>query len=392
MKILAVHNYYQLAGGEDTAFEREVDLLRSKGHDVVTYQRSNKETQNLPALQKAGLAVNTIWSSSAKRELAALLAREEPDLAHFHNTHLMISPAAYYACNEAGVPVVQSLDNPRLICPAATLYRDGHVCHDCVGKTPPWPGVVHACYRGSRAQTAVVAAMLTTHRVLGTWQHTVDRYLVATDFYRQLFIEGGLPAEKLVLKRHFVAPDPGVRAQTAGDYALFIGRLDAEKGVRVMLQAWQAVADIPLRIRGDGQLLAEVEATAAANANISVVPRLPAGELTALIEGARFLVWPSQGHYETFGFVAAEAFACGVPVIASDAGVMSEMVQDKKNGLLFQQENPADLADKVRWAWNHPDELAAFGRQARLDFETRYSAEATYPQLMEAYEEAIASN
>jgi glycosyltransferase involved in cell wall biosynthesis len=391
MKILAVHNYYQLGGGEDTAYEHEIALLRRHGHEVITHERSNKETGALSSVHKAGLAINTIWSQSSNQEIAEILSREKPDLVHFHNTHLMISPSAYYACKDAGVPVVQSLDNPRLICPAATLYRDGHVCHDCVGKTPPWPGVVHACYRGSRAQTAVVAAMLTAHRILGSWQNLVDRYLVATDFYRALFIEGGLPEEKLLLKRHFVDPDPGLRSDTAGGYALFVGRLDPEKGIRLMLEAWRPLSDIPLKIRGDGPLLNEVQAASAANANITLIPRLPADELTALIKGARFLLWPSQGHYETFGFVAAEAFACGVPVIASNAGVMSELVQHQKNGLLFEQESPADLVSKVRWAWDHGKEMAALGRQSRIDYETRYSADATYPQLMAAYESALAS-
>jgi glycosyltransferase involved in cell wall biosynthesis len=389
MKILAVHNYYQLGGGEDTAYEHEVALLRRHGHEVNTYERSNKETQSLSPLQKSGLAINTVWSQSSNLEIAALLSKHNPDLVHFHNTHLMISPSAYYACKDAGIPVVQSLDNPRLICPAATLYRDGHVCHDCVGKTPPWPGVLHACYRDSRTQTAVVAAMLTTHRLLGTWQHLVDRYLVATDFYRDLFIEGGLPADKLLLKPHFVDPDPGARTDASGDYALFIGRLDPEKGIRLMLEAWDSLADIPLKIRGEGPLLADVQTAAASNANIAHVPRLSVVELTALVKGARFLVWPSQGHYETFGFVAAEAFACGLPVITSNAGVMREMVQDEVNGLLFDQESPADFAAKVRWAWEHPKEMAALGRQSRSTYETRYSADATYPQLIAAYESAL---
>jgi glycosyltransferase involved in cell wall biosynthesis len=391
MKILAVHNYYQLGGGEDTAYEYEVALLRRHGHEVITHERSNKETQALSSIQKAGLAINTIWSQSSNQEISGILGREKPDLVHFHNTHLMISPSAYYACKDAGIPVVQSLDNPRLICPAATLYRDGHACHDCVGKTPPWPGVVHTCYRGSRAETAVVAAMLTTHRLLGTWQNLVDRYLVATDFYRGLFIEGGLPAEKLLLKPHFVDPDPVVRSDADGGYALFIGRLDPEKGIRLMLEAWQSLADIPLNIRGDGPLLDVVQSASASNPNIALVPRLPVDELTALIKGARFLVWPSQGHYETFGFVAAEAFACGVPVIASNAGVMREMVRHEHNGLLFDQESSSDLATKIRWAWEHPKEMAALGRQSRITYETRYSAEATYSQLISAYESALAS-
>lgn len=386
MKILAVHNYYRQPGGEDTAYEREVQLLRHRGHQVITYERSNSETDAMSAPAKAGLAGTTIWSQRTHKDITQLIEREQPDIAHFHNTHFLVSPAAYYACQAAGVPVVQSLDNPRLLCPAASFYRDGHLCEDCLNKTPPWPGVLHACYRGSHSQTAVVAAMLTTHRMLGTWQKQVDAYLVATEFYRNKFIEGGLPAERLHVKPHFVDPDPSARANGPGDYALFIGRLDPEKGVPLLLKAWERLGHIPLKIRGSGQLLSAVLSAASANPSIQLVGRLTEQQLTELIKGARFLVWPSQGYYETFGFVAAEAFACGVPVISSGMGVAKEMVNDGINGLTFAAESADDLATKALWAWEHPHEMVAMGKAARTVYEERYTAQAIYPKLIQIYE------
>ncbi len=384
MKILLIHNFYQQHGGEDTAYWRELDLLRHKGHEVLTYERSNSERQDFGLLQKATLPINTIWASQSFREIKAILKREKPDLAHFHNTHFMVTPSAYYACREERVPVIQSLDNPRLICPAASFFRDGHTCEDCLHKTPPWPGVLHACYRGSRLQTAAVAAMLTTHRLLRTWQELVDYYLVATEIYKQKFVEGGLPVDRLVVKPHFVHPDPGTRLDTRGDYALFIGRLDPEKGVPTLLKAWQKITHIPLKIRGAGKLSAAVN-----NPQIQLINRLSEAKLTELIKRARFLVWPSEGYYETFGFVAAEAFACGVPVIASNAGVMQEMVQDHLTGLHFLQGSADDLASKVEWAWDHPKEMTEMGKHARREYETKYTAEKTYPKLIEVYQAAI---
>lgn len=389
MKILLIHNFYQQPGGEDTAFRREMGLLRQNGHDVLTYERRNSETQDFSVLQKATLPITTIWSSHTFRELKRILRQEKPDLAHFHNTHFMVSPSAYYACREEDIPVIQSLDNPRLLCPAASFFRDGHPCEDCLGKTPPWPGVLHACYRGSRMQTAVVAAMLTTHRLLKTWQGLIDFYLVATNTYRLKFIEGGLPAGKLKVKPHFVYPDPGSRKNGVGEYALFIGRLDAEKGVPTLLKAWEKIKHIPLRIRGSGKLIEKVKTAILMNPQIQLVSRLPESELTELIKGARFLVWPSEGYYETFGFVAAEAFACGIPVIASNVGVMQEMVRDRDTGLLFVQSSAEDLASKANWAWDHPNEMAEMGRNARRDYEAKYTAEKTYPKLIEVYQAAI---
>jgi glycosyltransferase involved in cell wall biosynthesis len=389
MKILLTHNFYQQPGGEDTAFQRELELLRSKGHEVLTYERSNSETDELSLLGKAGLPANMIWSSRTFQEVKTLLEREKPDLAHFHNTHFMISPSAYYACRESDVPVIQSLDNPRLMCPSANFFRDGHPCEDCLHKTPPWPSILHACYRGSRLQTGAVALMLTTHRLLGTWQKLVDRYLVATETYKKKFVEGGLPAEKITVKPHFVSPDPGRRQSTTGEYALFIGRLDPEKGVPTLLNAWEKINHIPIKIRGSGKLFEQVKTISLKNPQIQIVDRLSQTDLTQLIKGARFLVWPSEGCYETFGFVAAEAYACGVPVIASNIGVMQEMVHDGVTGLHFIQGSADDLVAKVSWAWGHPDEIVKMGTNARQEFEKKYTADRVYPQMLEVYQTVI---
>ncbi|MBX3049337.1 MAG: glycosyltransferase family 4 protein [Anaerolineales bacterium] len=392
MKILAVHNYYQLPGGEDTAYEREVALLRQHGHQVITYERSNQEVQQMGLLAKAGIPARMTWSVQAARQIREIVQQERPQLAHFHNTHFMISPAAYYACAAEGVPVVQSLDNPRLICPAASLYRQGRVCQDCMNKTLAWPGILHACYRDSRSQTAAVATMLTSHKLLKTWKRRVAAFFVATQFYRDMFIEAGLAADKLLIKPHFVSPDPQIRSPGQGDYALFIGRLDPEKGIATLLRAWEHLPEIPLSVRGSGPLLPQVQLAAADNPNIQLVERLSEAELIELIKGARFLVWPSEGFYETFGFVAAEALACGVPVLASSHGVMAEMIQDGVNGLHVQPGNAKDLANKVRWAWENPAHMATLGLKARRVYEERYAPDKNYELLMEAYATVLAKS
>lgn len=386
MKILLVHNTYQQPGGEDTVFAREAALLREHGHGVVTYTRSNAEVRDFSPAARALLPLRMIWARDAVRDLRALIAAEKPDVAHFHNTHFMISPAAYTACRAAGVPVVQTLHNPRLLCPAATFTRNERACQDCLGKTPPWPGILHGCYRSSRLQTAMVAVVLTVHRWRRTWAQDVDRYIVATEFYRQQFIAGGLPADKLVVKPHFVAPDPLPREHEPGDYALYVGRLEPVKGVRVLLAAWEQISAIPLKIRGEGPLAGEVGARAAPLEAVEIAERLSPEALIQLVKGARFLVWPSLGYYETFGLVAIEAFACGVPVIASRTGVMAEIVTDGVTGLHVTPGDPADLAAKVRWAWDHPAEMAALGRAARRKYEQKYTAERNYAQLLRIYE------
>jgi glycosyltransferase involved in cell wall biosynthesis len=387
MRILVAHNYYLEPGGEDTAFRAESALLRSRGHDVVEHIERNERIASMPRLT---VAANTVWSRQSYASITRMIEQSRPDIVHFHNTFPLISPSAYYACRRRAVPVVQTLYNPRLICPAGSLYRAGNLCTECVGRIP-LPGVLHGCYRGSRSQTLVVASMLTAHRWLRTWARVIGVYLVATQFYRQLFIRGGLPGQKLVVKPNFVSPDPGYDSERPpGSYALFVGRLDPEKGVRTLLSAWRSL-EIPLIIRGDGQL--ETEATQFIKThrlrNVQIIGRVPYEELRKLMSGARFLVWPSEGYYETFGFVASECYAAGVPVVASRIGVMEEIVHDGETGLHFSAGSPEDLAARCLWLWQHPEESRRMGARARLEYENKYTAERNYAMLMSIYARLI---
>ena len=388
MKLLLVHNRYRQPGGEDEVFLRQSELLRSAGHEVLEYTRHNDEIVDDGILSKANLAARTLWAWDSVARLRTLLRREKPDLAHFHNTFPLISPAAYYACQREGIPVVQSLHNARLMCPAATFYREGRVCQDCLGRFVSWPGVVHACYHNSHLQTAVVAGMLAGHRILGTWQEQVDAYIAFTEFFRQKFISAGLPREKIFVKPHFLGTDPGMK-QEMGDYALFLSRLAPEKGVLTLLKAWRSLGHVPLQIAGKGPMERNVEQFARENPSVCLLPHLSRKECFDLIKGARFLVWPSEGHNETFGLVAIEAFACGTPVIASRTGAMTEIVEDHKTGLHFTAGDADDLAAKVHWAWTHPDKMDEMGRTSRAEYKSKYTAEKNYEALLGIYRKAL---
>lgn len=163
--VLVVHNHYQRPGGEDQVFAAEAELLQDHGHRVIRFVVHNDRIREASKLR---VAVGTIWSAATYRQLRALIRAERPAVAHFHNTFPLLSPSVYYAARAEGVAVVQTLHNFRLLCPNALFFRDGHTCEDCLGRAVPWPAVVHACYRGSRAGSAVVAAMLSVHRALRT--------------------------------------------------------------------------------------------------------------------------------------------------------------------------------------------------------------------------------
>lgn len=382
MKILLVHNRYQIPGGEEVVFEQERELLERAGHKVVTYCRSNFEAESYGGLKRLVLVKNMAWSGETKETLGRVLRDETPDVVHVHNTFMMMSPAVFEACREAGVPVVQTLHNYRMFCPAANFVRDGKPCEECAEQSL-WSGVMHGCYRDSRAATASVAWMLTTQRKREAW---ADLYIALSEFSRQKFISHGVPAEKICVKPNFVANDPGERTGE-GQRAVAIGRLSEEKGLETLLRAWkQLPSSVPLSIVGDGPLSSDLQKMTGdlGLANVTFHGRLSRMDTLAILKTAKFLVVPSQC-YENFPMGIVEAFACGVPVICSRLGAMQELVSDHHTGLHFNAGDATSLASKVAWAWAHNDEMQTMGKQARREYEAKYTAEKNYPQLMEIY-------
>ena len=362
-------------------------MLNMAGHTVASHFRSNLDITTQSLVQKTRLGASTIWSVESYRALRTIIRRERPDVAHFHNTFPLISPAAYSACHEAGVPVVQSLHNYRLLCPGANLLREGRPCEDCVGKWFAWPGVLHGCYRESRAMTGVVAAMVALHRELDTWQEHVNFFIAPSEFARQKFIQGGLPAEKIAVKPHFVYPDPGGRI-SHGEFAIYIGRLSEEKGLQKLMEAWKlAGVRLPLRIVGDGPLRKnlQLERDRLGLLSVHFDGQLESHRVLSILKAARFLVLPSNC-YEVFSMAIAEAFACGVPAIASRHGAIAEIVEDGSTGLLFDPSDSKDLAAKMDWACRNPVPLAEMGRAARARYLSKFTAERNLPQLVSIYE------
>ena len=385
MRLLSVHNRYLIRGGEDEVREAEERLLREKGHQIETYEEDNERVAALGRLQ---VALKTVWSTEAYEAIRTQLRRQAYDLVHVQNFFPLISPSVYYAAKAEGVPVVQTLHNYRLLCHNAYFFRDGRVCEDCLGKFVPFPGVVHACYRENRAGSAVVAAMLTVHRAMRTWSNMVDVYIALTEFARQKFIEGGLPAEKIMIKPNFVYPDLG-QGEGRGGYAIFVGRLSPEKGIDTLLTTWKTLGSkVPLKIVGDGPLSPQVAEAAERLPGIEWLGRRPLKEVYELIGEAAFLVFPSEW-YETFGRVAIEAFAKGTPVIAANIGAIAELIDNGRTGILYCPGQPEDLRAKVEWALTHPSELAQMRKEARAEFEAKYTVEQNYQILMSVYERAM---
>ncbi|WP_298820231.1 glycosyltransferase family 4 protein [uncultured Chloroflexus sp.] len=380
---MILHTYYQSPGGEDLVVATETSLLQRKGHQVASLTFHNRRLDSMAVWRQTTV---TLWNAQAYHEVRKLAFEVKPDIIHIHNTFPLASPAAVHAARAAQVPVVMTLHNYRLLCPVSLFFRDGRVWEACLGKAVPWPGVLHGCWRG-RLPSAVVAAMLSLHRCLRTWDK-VSIYIALTEFARRKFIAGGLPADKIVVKPNVVDPDPGV-GMNAGGYALFVGRLSPEKGVDTLLAAWQRLqGKIPLKIVGDGPLAEKVRQAAQQLAGVEWLGYQNISSVYALMKNASFLVFPSKV-YEGFPRVIVEAFACGLPILSTCLGSQGSLIDHGRTGLLFRPKDPDDLTAKVEWLLAHPVELTRMQQAARREYEERYAVEVNYQQLVAIYEQAI---
>lgn len=381
MRILTIHNSYRQAGGEDKVFASETALLRAAGYHVETLILSNIQIDS--PLRRLSVAALATYNPSGRRTVQEAIARSRPDLVHVHNFFPLLSPALFDACDEAGIPAVWTLHNFRVACANGTLFRDGEVCEDCLGRMP-FPAVRHACYRGSRAASAAVATMIGYHRLASTWQKKVARFIALTDFAKAKFIAAGLPADKIVVKPNFVTrPAEAPSSDRAG--AIFVGRLSEEKGAATLISAWHGV-DIPLTIIGDGPQRERLEAAAAAN--VTFTGWLEAPAVAAAMSRAMVVIVPSLW-FENYPMTVVEAMALGTPVIASRLGSLEEIVRHGQTGLHFTAGDDEDLARVVRAACSAPDRLREMGRKAREVYERQLAPERNLAMLASIYDAVL---
>ena len=390
LRVLLVHNFYQLPGGEDRVFEAEEAILKANGHDVGRLTVSNDTVADL---SRIGLAKTTVWSRAGHDAVEAAARDHRADVVHFHNTLPLISPAGYYGARSAGAAVVQTLHNFRLICPGALLYREGEPCEMCVGKTFAAPGVRHGCYRGSRSATMAVASMTAAHRVAGTWQRAVDRYIAITDFAREKFVAGGLPTDRLAVKANPLHEDPGMGDGT-GDFALYVGRLDSGKGLDTVLTAWRESAGLPpLVIVGDGPEASLVREAVEEMGEDRICWKgwMESPDVLALMRRARVFVFASHLYEGGTPMTIVEAFASGVPIAATDRGAARSLVRDGVEGVRFSPGDPKALATAVHEVIRDPDLHRAMRIASRAAFELTYAPEPNYAVLARIYSEALST-
>jgi len=389
MRILIAHNRYQQSGGEDAVAMSEVQLLKERGHDVEYYEKSNAEYNNTSTINRIKQLSQIKWSKKSYRDFRATIRAFRPNIVHFHNIFFVLTPSVYQACYDEGVPVVHSLHNFRLLCSNGLFLRNNQVCEECQEKKSLWRGVRYGCYKNSKIITMVVVRMLDYHWKKGTWSTLVDSYIMATEFGRQKYIAAGIPAEKIFIKPHFFPVHPTKKVKR-DEYALFVGRISEEKGSEILIKAWKKISDLPLKIIGDGvgwQNLKQYAIEENIN-NVEFLGFVSSEECHSYLRGAKFLILPSIC-YENFPRIVAEAYASGVPILASHLGGMPEFVKDKETGLLFEAGDPDDLAVKVKELINNEDELSRMRKNIEHRYEQKYSPDVNYEILMDIYQATI---
>jgi glycosyltransferase involved in cell wall biosynthesis len=381
MKILLVHNRYKQTGGEDTVLENERRLLQGAGHQVTTYLRSNDE---LDSTGRWAAATSTIWSRRTYREIGALIDQSRPDIVHCHNTFPLVSPAVYFAANSRRVAVIQTLHNFRLTCLNALLFRQGKPCTDCVG-TLPWRGVIRRCYQDAAPQSAVSAALVIAHRALRTYKTRVDAYIALTETAKTVFVRAGIPAARIHVKPNFVEAPTSTPPPADRSGVLFVGRLSREKGVETLARIAGRLSHIQFRVIGDGPEAPLLQGLP----NVQLLGSLPRENVFAAMREASCLVMPSVSFEGGFPMVISEAFANGLPVIASGIGAMAEIIEDGRTGLLCTPGGESDFSAAILRLVSEPVLSQMMSIAAQGFFQARLSAARNLQELESIYRNCL---
>jgi glycosyltransferase involved in cell wall biosynthesis len=380
MRILLIHNFYQQFGGEDQIVLQEMEQLK-KEHEVYFYSRHNDELIQLGAVQKAQTALSTIDSRTTRTQIAAVVAEFRPDVAFIHNIYPLISPSLYHALHALSVPMVQVIHDFRPLCSDGQFYNDTGICERCIDGNH-LHAIRYSCYRGSKFLSALYAATMSYARKSGALAK-IDSFICLTEFARQKVIQSGIAGgEKIYVKPHSIDASHIKTAIGSGDYVGFIGRLSREKGVWTLVKAFEKLDGPVLKIAGKGPLEEPIRQYIQEKGirNIELVGFVSGDAKTEFFRNSQFMVVPS-GWFEMFGLVVLEAWAAGKPVIGSRLGALPDLIEDGKNGLLFNPGDSDDLAEKIDLLYRSPGLIAQMGTRSRWLVDTKYTPKASDEQL-----------
>lgn len=383
-KVLIVHNYYQIPGGEDTVVHNEKKLLEDNGHEVVLYTRHNSELKEMSWIQKLFLPLNAIFNLRTYIDMKKIIKEEHIDIVHVHNTLTLISPSVYYAAQSMKVPVVQTIHNFRLLCPGATFYRDNHICEECLDKGLMC-AVRHNCYRNSKLQTLVCVINMKIHRLTGIMRKV--NYICLTEFNKEkLLTLKQIDSERVYVKPNFVESHGDIiPAENRKQQYVFAGRLDKLKGIDLLLEAWKMMGNNgpKLVICGSGPLEKWCHDFVKNNSldNVELMGYVPNDVVREIVANSLALILPTQC-YEGFPMSIVEAFSVGTPVIVSDLGNAAMVIAEGRNGTKFE----FDSAKNLVHALNQLGGCFDVYNTTFDEYKILYTEEQNYKFLLEIYD------
>lgn len=387
-RILIVHNYYQVPGGEDMVVKNEKKMLQDNGHEVTLYTRNNFELRGFSIFQKLCLPFTIVFSLRTYKEIKKIIREKKIDIVHVHNTLSLISPSVYYAALACKVPVVQTIHNFRLLCPGATFYRTeaydfGHICEDCISKGLKC-ALKHKCYRDSMMDTLGSVINLKIHRFLGTYRKL--NYICLTEFNKKKLLELNIKGKKRVdekkifVKSNFVNVDRTVIPfHRRKNQFIFVGRLDKLKGINLLLEAWREIHSYELIICGTGPEEEWCRNYIEDNRmfNVKMMGLISNDEAMNMIAESKALILPTQW-YEGFPMTIVESMACGTPVIGSDIGNVGNLIKDGVNGLKFKFDSVNSVREAVMGIFD-------MCHESRTYYEKYYTEIDNYQTLLYIY-------
>ncbi|MEO5892279.1 MAG: glycosyltransferase family 4 protein [Ferruginibacter sp.] len=381
MKILIIHCAYQFKGGECTVVEEEMKLLQAAGNSVKLLRFSNQGGTAFKLLQLP-------FNITSYRKAGKILHEFKPDIVHLHNTHFAASPSVIYAVKSKRVPLVVTLHNFRLLCPSATLFFDGHIFLDSLHQNFNWSAIRKGVYQNSKLLTFWLSFSTWLHRHLKTWQ-LPDKYIVLSAHAKSLFQNSTLKLkiDRLVIKPNFTS-QPALHASSPQDHFLFIGRLSKEKGIELLLETFSKLP-YTLKIAGEGPYKDEVMSYCKRYSNIVYTGTLSRESINIELQSCTALVFPSIW-YEGMPLTIIEAFACGVPVIASKLGAMEDMIMHENNGLHFDPLTENSLSVQVKkWVNLDDKEKKNYRENALKTYRRHYTPERNAEQLLAIYNSVV---
>lgn len=391
MKILAIHNFHRSgsASGDDQVFKSETALLESHGNTVVRYTVSNDEFDNAGVAGKVISTLGMLWSFKHYNAIRKIIKREKPDIVHVHTFFPLLSPSILYAAKRCGVKVVATLHDTRFVCPCSASLRGTELCNEC-GDGHYFRMCKYGCFKNSKLQSLIVAFIFKYHRIRKTFYKQIDRYICLNDNQIKLLTAIGFDSNRIVKKYNFV-PDAKTNLKSVEvknlpeRYVVFYGRIGEEKGIRLLMEMWDSIDDIPLVVMGSGPLENEFRSWSAQKKNVYFLGYTEHENCLTIVKNAEFVVFPSIW-YEGCSMVEIETESLGKCLIATDLGFSAEAVKDGVNGYKVELGNIAEFTYRINELWKSPEICSEMGKKAREDYLDKYTPEDNYKQLLRIYE------